>query len=83
MGRAGLHHLGETCRDMPRMVAIVSAKEDFLSQDHLSAEEVGPQKLRSKGIQHHSSLKKNYLLNTNTQSKVISMLRSSEKQMPR
>lgn len=34
VGRVGLHHPGESCRDMPGMVAIVSAKEDFLSLDH-------------------------------------------------
>lgn len=64
MGGAGLYCLGGACRGTPGMVAIVSAKEDFLPQYHLSGEQVGPQKLRSKGIQHHSSLKKNYLLNT-------------------
>lgn len=56
MGRAGLHCPGEACRGMPGMVAIDSAKEDFLLQDHLSGEEVGPQKLRSKEILHHTSL---------------------------
>lgn len=58
MERANLRCPDEVCRGTPRLVAIVFPKEGVLSQDHLPGEEVGPQKLRGKGIPHHSFLKK-------------------------
>lgn len=55
MGRASLHGLCEACRGIPGLVGIVSPEEDVLSQDHFPWEEVGPQKLKGKGIPHHFS----------------------------
>lgn len=58
---------------------------DVLSQGHLPGGQVGPQKPRGKRVPRHSSLKRKIIVELllYTQSKVITMLRSSEKQEPR
>lgn len=57
---------------------------DVLSQGHLPGGQVGPQKPRGKRVPRHSSLKRKIIVELllYTQSKVITVLRSSEKQEP-